>query len=162
MEQKLTHFDSEGNAIMVDVSEKEITHRTAVATGSILVSREILEAIADHRVKKGDVLGVAWVAGILAVKQTASLIPMCHSLLITRSAIDFTLEEDRVTARCLVECDGKTGVEMEAMTGVSVALLTIYDMCKALGKDMVITDVHLETKTGGKSGAFSFGGQRDA
>ena len=97
----------------------------------------------------------------MAVKQTASLIPLCHSLLLTRSAVDFTLEEDRITARCTVECDGKTGVEMEALTGVSVALLTIYDMCKAISKEMVITDVHLVTKTGGKSGDFAFGGQQD-
>lgn len=159
MSQELTHFDRNGNAVMVDVSGKEITHRTATAQGTILVGREIIDAITGRTMKKGDVLGVARVAGIMAVKQTSSLIPMCHTLLITRSSIDFTLEEDKVIARCTVECDGKTGVEMEALTGVSVALLTIYDMCKAVSKEMVITDVHLLTKTGGKSGDFTFGGQ---
>ena len=143
---------------MVDVANKEVTHRTATAQGSILVSREILSAIEGKTAKKGDVLGVARVAGIMAVKQTASLIPMCHTLLITRAAIEFSLEEDRVTAWCTVECDGKTGVEMEALTGVSTALLTIYDMCKAMSKEMIITDIHLRSKTGGKSGDFSFGG----
>lgn len=161
MSQDFTHFDKAGRAIMVDVSEKEITHRTAVAQGTILAGREVLAAVAGQSAKKGDVLGVARVAGIMAVKQTASLIPLCHSLLLTRSAVDFTLEEDRITARCTVECDGKTGVEMEALTGVSVALLTIYDMCKAISKEMVITDVHLVTKTGGKNGDFAFGGQQD-
>lgn len=161
MSQDFTHFDKAGKAIMVDISEKEITHRTAVAQGVILAGREVLAAVAGQTAQKGDVLAVARVAGIMAVKQTASLIPLCHSLLLTRSAVDFTLEEDRITARCTVECDGKTGVEMEALTGVSVALLTIYDMCKAISKEMVITDVHLVTKTGGKSGDFAFGGQRD-
>lgn len=161
MSQDFTHFDKAGRAIMVDVSEKEITHRTAVAQGVILAGRDVLAAVNGKTAKKGDVLGVARVAGIMAVKQTASLIPLCHGLLLTRSAVDFTLEEDRITARCTVECDGKTGVEMEALTGVSVALLTIYDMCKAISKEMVITDVHLVTKTGGKSGDFTFGGQRD-
>ena len=161
MSQDFTHFDKAGRAIMVDVSEKEITHRTAVAQGVILAGREVLAAVTGKTAKKGDVLGVARVAGIMAVKQTASLIPLCHSLLLTRSAVDFTLEEDRITARCTVECDGKTGVEMEALTGVSVALLTIYDMCKAISKEMVITNVHLVTKTGGKSGDFAFGGQQD-
>ena len=132
-----------------------------MAQGVILAGREVLAAVTGKTAKKGDVLGVARVAGIMAVKQTASLIPLCHSLLLTRSAVDFTLEEDRITARCTVECDGKTGVEMEALTGVSVALLTIYDMCKAISKEMVITDVHLVTKTGGKSGDFAFGGQQD-
>lgn len=161
MSQDFTHFDKAGSAIMVDVSDKEITHRTAVAQGVILAGRDVLAAVNGKTAKKGDVLGVARVAGIMAVKQTASLIPLCHGLLLTRSSVDFTLEEDRITARCTVECDGKTGVEMEALTGVSVALLTIYDMCKAISKEMVITDVHLVTKTGGKSGDFAFGGQRD-
>ncbi len=161
MSQDFTHFDKAGSAIMVDVSEKESTHRTAVAQGVILAGREVLAAVSDKTARKGDVLGVARVAGIMAVKQTASLIPLCHSLLLTRSAVDFTLEEDRIVARCTVACDGKTGVEMEALTGVSVALLTIYDMCKAISKEMVITDVHLVTKTGGASGAFSFGGQQN-
>lgn len=153
----LTHFDPAGQAIMVDVAEKSVTHRTATAQGVLLADPAVLAAIAEGTAQKGDVLGVARVAGILAVKQTANLIPLCHSLPLTHAAIDFTLEEDRLVARCTAECDGKTGVEMEALTGVSVALLTVYDMCKALGKDMVISEVHLVSKTGGKSGDFTFG-----
>lgn len=157
MSQDLTHFDAAGRAIMVDVAEKPVTHRTATAQGTLLASPAVLRAIAEGTAQKGDVLGVARVAGLMAVKQTANLIPLCHSLPLTRAAIDFTLEEDRLVARCTAECDGKTGVEMEALTGVSVALLTVYDMCKALGKDMVLTDIHLLSKTGGKSGDFTFG-----
>lgn len=157
MSQDLTHFDAAGRAIMVDVAEKPVTHRTATAQGTLLAGPAVLRAIAEGTAQKGDVLGVARVAGLMAVKQTANLIPLCHSLPLTRAAIDFTLEEDRLVARCTAECDGKTGVEMEALTGVSVALLTVYDMCKALGKDMVLTDIHLLSKTGGKSGDFTFG-----
>lgn len=159
MTNSFTHFDKEGNAVMVDVSEKEITSRVAVATGEIMVNEEIMTAIRDKSMKKGDVLGVARVAGIMAVKQTASLIPMCHTLLITKSAIDFELTENMVRVYCTVGCEGKTGVEMEALTGATVALLTIYDMCKAVSKEMVISDVHLVTKSGGKSGDFVFGGK---
>jgi len=158
MAQGFTHFDNNGNAIMVDVSEKEITHRSATACGKIIVGKEIIRAITSGDVKKGDVLGVARVAGIMAVKQTSSLIPMCHTLLITKASIDFEVSEENVTAYCTVECDGKTGVEMEALTGASAALLTIYDMCKAISKEMVISDIHLLTKSGGKSGDFVFGG----
>lgn len=157
MSQDLTHFDAAGRAIMVDVAEKPVTHRTATAQGTLLASPAVLRAIAEGTAQKGDVLGVARVAGLMAVKQTANLIPLCHSLPLTRAAIDFALEGDRLVARCTAECDGKTGVEMEALTGVSVALLTVYDMCKALGKDMVLTDIHLLSKTGGKSGDFTFG-----
>lgn len=157
MSQDLTHFDAAGRAIMVDVAEKPVTHRTATAQGTLLAGPAVLRAIAEGTAQKGDVLGVARVAGLMAVKQTANLIPLCHSLPLTRAVIDFTLEEDRLVARCTAECDGKTGVEMEALTGVSVALLTVYDMCKALGKDMVLTDIHLLSKTGGKSGDFTFG-----
>lgn len=157
MSQDLTHFDAAGRAIMVDVAEKPVTHRTATAQGTLLAGPAVLRAIAEGTAQKGDVLGVARVAGLMAVKQTANLIPLCHSLPLTRAAIDFILEEDRLVARCTAECDGKTGVEMEALTGVSVALLTVYDMCKALGKDMVLTDIHLLSKTGGKSGDFTFG-----
>lgn len=157
MSQDLTHFDAAGRAIMVDVAEKPVTHRTATAQGTLLAGPAVLRAIAEGTAQKGDVLGVARVAGLMAVKQTANLIPLCHSLPLTRAAIDFTLEEDRLVARCTAACDGKTGVEMEALTGVSVALLTVYDMCKALGKDMVLSDIHLLSKTGGKSGDFTFG-----
>ena len=154
-----THFDENGNARMVDVTEKKPTFRTATAVGSLLVSKEVLSAIRGHEVKKGDVLPVAQVAGIMAVKQTSQLIPMCHPLLTQNCTVNLELEEEpspRVIARCTVKLEGKTGVEMEALTGVSVALLTVYDMCKALDKRMVMTEVHLEEKTGGKSGAFHF------
>lgn len=156
MEEKLTHFDAKGNAIMVDVTEKNITHRTAVASGKIRVNESVMKAVLEGNVAKGDVLGVARVAGIMAVKQTASLIPMCHVLLITKCGIDFEIDEENleIKAICTVKVDGKTGVEMEALTGVSVALLTIYDMCKAIDKRMEMNEIHLETKSGGKSGDF--------
>lgn len=153
---EFTHFDSQGNAIMVDVSDKDITVRTAVAKGKIIVNSEILEAILNHTMKKGDVLGVARVAGIMAVKNTSSLIPMCHPLAINKCQIDFEVckETNTIEAVCLVKTQGKTGVEMEALTGVSVALLTIYDMCKAIDKSMEIVNIYLEKKSGGKSGDF--------
>lgn len=156
MEEKLTHFDAKGNAIMVDVTEKNITHRTAVASGKIRVNESVMKAVLEGTVAKGDVLGVARVAGIMAVKQTASLIPMCHVLLITKCGIDFEIDEENleIKAICTVKVDGKTGVEMEALTGVSVALLTIYDMCKAIDKRMEMKEIHLEAKSGGKSGDF--------
>lgn len=150
----LTHFDNKGNAVMIDVTNKEITERTAIAKGKIKVNREVFEAIRNGTSKKGDVLGVARVAGIMATKKTADLIPMCHVLLLTKSSIDFELFEERleVEAICTVKVSGKTGVEMEALTGVTVALLTIYDMCKAIDKGMEIKEVYLYKKTGGKSG----------
>lgn len=154
MENKLTHFDKAGNAIMVDVSEKEITDREAVAEGRILVSHGVMETIQNGTSKKGDVLGVARVAGMMAVKQTSAIIPMCHTILIDKCSIEFTFDEKAITASCKVKTAGKTGVEMEALTGVTVALLTIYDMCKAIDKRMVISEVHLMKKTGGKSGEF--------
>ena len=158
MEKKLNHFDSNGNAVMVDVSEKPVTHRTAIATGSILVGKEIMERLTEGSVAKGDVLGVARVAGIMAVKHTSDLVPMCHPLSVTKCTVDFQLEREqgRIHTFCTVKTDGKTGVEMEALTGVQVRLLTIYDMCKAIDKHMVMTDIHLVEKTGGKSGDFSF------
>lgn len=157
---EFTHFDENGNAVMVDVSEKPITSRTAVAQGSIQVNPEIMDAVVSHTVKKGDVLGVARVAGILGVKQTSSLIPMCHPLNINKCGIDFEVDQSNltITAVCTVKVDGKTGVEMEALTGVSVALLTIYDMCKAIDKHMKLTEIHLVNKSGGKSGEFSWNG----
>lgn len=168
---ELTHFDKEGNALMVDVSAKPVTTRTAIATGKIYVCKEIFEQIQRHEIAKGDVLGVARLAGIMACKRTSELIPLCHPLPLSKCAVDFKLQEAQesdqdptqsasnrgryyIEATCLVKTDGKTGVEMEALTGVQIALLTIYDMCKAIDKGMLITDVHLVSKSGGKSGAF--------
>lgn len=158
MEKKFTHFDQEGNAVMVDISEKNTTTRVAIATGQIKVSQEIMDAVVGGTGKKGDVLGVARIAGIMAVKQTAQLIPLCHTILISNCSVDFELDMKKcvISANCAVRTDGKTGVEMEAMTGVSVSLLTIYDMCKAIDKRMVMSSIHLVKKTGGKSGEFNF------
>lgn len=151
---KLNHFDESGAAIMVDVTDKAVTQRTAVAKGRIRMSPLAFDAVKNGTAKKGDVLGVSRVAGILATKRTPELIPMCHPLALTHVAIDFTLDEDAlaVNAACTCRLDAKTGVEMEALTGVSVALLTIYDMVKAIDKTMVIENLHLSRKTGGKSG----------
>lgn len=159
---EFNHFDKNGNAVMVDVLGKEPTYRTAVAQGKILVSEEILQAVLEQKAKKGDVLGVARVAGIMAVKQTSSIIPMCHPLMIQKCSVDFQvlLGEQAIQAVCTVKTEGKTGVEMEALHGVSAALLTIYDMCKAIDKKMVIRDIHLVEKTGGKSGDFHFSSQK--
>ena len=156
MENKLTHFDENGNAIMVDVSNKNETERIAVASGKIYVNEAILNAILNNSVEKGDVLGVARVAGIMAVKRTSDLIPMSHPLMITKCSIDFNInkEEKYVEVLCTSKLTGKTGVEMESLTGATVALLTIYDMCKAIDKSMEISDVHLVKKSGGKSGDY--------
>ncbi|BDF71195.1 cyclic pyranopterin monophosphate synthase accessory protein [Oscillospiraceae bacterium] len=156
MEPSFNHFDGEGNAIMVDVSSKPPTHREAMAAGVIHVSRAVLDAITGHTAAKGDVLGVARVAGIMATKRTSDLIPLCHPLMLSNAAVDFTVLEDAcaVEARCTVKLDGKTGVEMEALTGVTVALMTIYDMCKAIDKSMVLSDIRLLHKEGGKSGVY--------
>ena len=155
---EFSHFDEDGNAVMVDVSGKEITQRRALAEGKIRVSREVFEAIAGRKVKKGDVLTVSQVAGIMGTKRTAELIPMCHLLNLTNSEVRFEMnpEELEIKAFCQVKTEGKTGVEMEALTGVSTALLTIYDMCKAIDKRMVIEEIHLCEKSGGKSGTFMF------
>ena len=155
---EFSHFDEDGNAVMVDVSGKEITQRRALAEGKIRVSREVFEAIAGRKVKKGDVLTVAQVAGIMGTKRTAELIPMCHLLNLTNSEVRFEMnpEELEIKAFCQVKTEGKTGVEMEALTGVSTALLPIYDMCKAIDKRMVIEEIHLCEKSGGKSGTFMF------
>ena len=143
---------------MVDVSEKAVTHREAVAAGQIRVSPEVFEAIEGRKVKKGDVYTVAQVAGIMGTKRTSDLIPMCHILNLTGADVTFEADPSKyvITATCRVRTDGKTGVEMEALTGVSVALLTIYDMCKAIDKRMEIQNIHLVKKSGGKSGNFSF------
>jgi cyclic pyranopterin phosphate synthase len=156
MNEKLNHFDEKGNAVMVDVSGKLPTSRTAVAKGSILVNAEVMRAVLEGTVKKGDVLNVARVAGIMGVKQTSQLIPMCHPLMLQKCSIDFEIDEQecRITAVCTVKTEGQTGVEMEAMTGVSVTLLTIYDMCKAIDKSMEIGAIHLVEKIGGKSGHY--------
>ena len=156
MSDHFTHFDEQGNAIMVDVSEKEVTSRVAAASGKICVNAEVMDAVLHQKVKKGDVLGVARIAGIMAVKQTPHLIPMCHTLLISKCSVDFEIDKEKfeIKAVCTVKVEGKTGVEMEALTGVSVTLLTIYDMCKAIDKRMEITDIRLDSKEGGKSGLF--------
>ena len=159
MADGFTHFDENGSAVMVDVGGKDETARTAVACGTIQVSREIIDAIESGSAAKGDVLGVARIAGIMAVKKTSEIIPLAHPLYITKAAVEFEVsrEENCVRAICTVKTTGKTGVEMEALTGVSASLLTIYDMCKAIDKRMVMTDIHLVEKTGGKSGDFRFG-----
>lgn len=155
---EFTHFDEKGNAYMVDVSDKDITKRKAVATGTISVSREVMDAVIGKKVKKGDVLTVAQVAGIMGTKRTPDIIPMCHPLSLTNARVTFHVDKDAcsITVFCSAVTEGKTGVEMEALTGASAALLTIYDMCKAIDKRMVISDIHLVEKTGGKSGDFSF------
>lgn len=158
---EFSHFDDQGNAVMVDITDKEESFRSAVASGWIYVNRRVMDGIIRRTLPKGDVLGVARVAGIMGVKQTANLIPMCHTLLLTKCSVEFRTDEEqcRIQARCTVKTQGKTGVEMEALTGVSTALLTVYDMCKAVDKDMRITDICLEEKLGGKSGRYR---RRDA
>ena len=153
---ELTHFDSRGNAVMVDVTDKEITERVAVAGGIIAVNEEVYAAIKNGTAKKGDVLGTARIAGIMAAKKTSDLIPMCHPLMLTKVTIDFEYEDEKRQIKCIctAKLSGKTGVEMEALTGVSVALLTIYDMCKAVDRGMRIDEVFLLYKAGGKSGDF--------
>ena len=157
------HFDENGNAVMVDVSEKEITERIAVASGKIRVNDAVMSAIVNHTAKKGDVLTVARVAGIMGTKQTSNLIPMCHPLCLNKCTVDFEVKEAEniIKALCTVKVSGKTGVEMEALMGVNVALLTIYDMCKAMDRAMEIFDVHLEKKDGGKSGLFERSKERE-
>ena len=149
-----THFNEQGRARMVDVSEKPITSRTAVAAGRVRMAPSTVEAIRSGGVAKGNVLAVAQVAGIMAAKNTASLIPMCHPLMLTGVDLEFELKEACVEICAAVRCRGETGVEMEALTAVSAAALTIYDMCKALQKDMIISDVCLLEKAGGKSGDY--------
>lgn len=149
---KLTHLDGDGSAHMVDVSAKAVTAREAIATGHIAMSAEAATAIAQGLVKKGDVLAVARVAGIMAAKRTADLIPLCHPIALTSVTIDFDLETEGVTVTATARSAGQTGVEMEALTATSAALLTIYDMAKALDKGMIIGNVRLLAKSGGKSG----------
>lgn len=152
MGKSLTHIDSEGSARMVDVGAKAETQRVAVASGRITMTAEALAAIRAGDAPKGDVLGTARIAGIMAAKKTSDLIPMCHPLMIDAVNVDFTFEDDAIRTTATAALTGKTGVEMEAITGVSVALLTIYDMAKALDKGMVIGEIRLIEKRGGKSG----------
>ncbi len=156
----LTHFDAQGQAHMVDVAAKAATHRIAVATGRIEMLPDTLRLIESGTAKKGDVLGIARIAGIQAAKKTSDLIPLCHPLALTRVALDFVIDSPASLVRCqaTVETVGPTGVEMEALTAVQVALLTVYDMCKAVDRGMTITDVKLLEKHGGKSGSFVAGG----
>lgn len=153
---EFTHFDEQGHAVMVDVSGKETTDRMAVAEGWIRVSEECFRKISEGTVEKGDVLGCARIAGIMGAKKTSDLIPLCHILNLTNVTIDFEKdpERSRIRALCKVRCKGRTGVEMEALSGVSIALLTIYDMCKAVDKRMEIDGIRLLHKEGGKSGVF--------
>ena len=153
---KLTHFDAQGQAHMVDVAAKAPTHRVAIAQGRIVMNPATLSIILAGNAKKGDVLGIARVAGIMAAKRTSDLIPLCHPLALTHVAIEFSADETRASMICRakVETVGPTGVEMEALTAAQIALLTIYDMCKAVDRGMTITDVCVLEKHGGKSGSF--------
>ena len=153
---EFTHFDDNKNAVMVDVSEKDITNRIATATGRITLCNEAMEAVKGRKIKKGDVLTVAQVAGIMGQKRTSELIPMCHNINLTSSKITFEIKGNDIIVFSKAKTSGQTGVEMEALMGVNIALLTIYDMCKAIDKRMLISDVHLVEKTGGKSGDFFF------
>ena len=152
----LTHFDADGKAVMVDVSEKDVTERTATAMGSVTMRPETLALVAGGGVKKGDVLGVARLAGIMAAKRTPDLVPLCHPLALTSVTVELVCNAARnavdITATCKLK--GRTGVEMEALTAVSVAALTVYDMCKAVDRSMTIGDVRLTHKAGGKSGEY--------
>ena len=154
MSKELNHFDKNGKAVMVDISEKNETERTAVATGEIRMEKNTLETIKTGNIKKGDVLGTARIAAIMASKSTHNLIPMCHSIMLTSEKIDFEIDEENnlIRMKSIVKTTGKTGVEMEALTMISVAGLTIYDMCKAIDKNMVIGEIKLIEKYGGKSG----------
>ena len=155
-ETDFTHFDDEGNARMVNVGGKAVTHRTAVAAGRVLVNRQTFDLIRSGGVKKGDVLTVAQIAGIMAAKRTPDLIPMCHPVPVSGIDLRLHLDEQRLSVEieAAVQCDARTGVEMEALTAVSGAALTVYDMCKAVQRDMVISDIRLVRKTGGIHGDY--------
>lgn len=156
--KKLTHFDNEGQAIMVDISDKKENERVAIAVSKIFLSKETLELINDKKIFKGDVLGVARVAGIMASKETYRLIPMCHQIMLNSCNIDFEIDKDKgyIEIKATVKTTGKTGVEMEALTAATITALTIYDMCKAIDKRMIIGETYLLKKIGGKSGSFNF------
>ncbi|MFD3155799.1 cyclic pyranopterin monophosphate synthase MoaC [Haloimpatiens sp. FM7330] len=151
---EFTHFNEKGRAHMVNVGDKEDTKRVAVAKGYIKMNKETIKLIKQGLIKKGDVLSVAQVGGIMGAKNTSTLIPMCHNIFLTGSNIEFNILEDRIEIEATVSTVGKTGVEMEALTAVSITALTIYDMCKAVDKDMIIGDIKLMKKTGGKSGVY--------
>lgn len=151
---EFTHFNQEGRAHMVEVGEKDDIKRIAIARGRIRMKSETIAMIKEGLIKKGDVLSVAQIAGIMGAKKTSELIPMCHNIFLTGSDIRFNILEDSIEIESEVKTTGKTGVEMEALTAVSLAALTIYDMCKAVDKDMVIEDIKLIKKTGGKSGEY--------
>ncbi|MFH2008685.1 MAG: cyclic pyranopterin monophosphate synthase MoaC [bacterium] len=153
----LTHVDETGSARMVDVGEKQPTRRVAVASGEVRTRPDVIAAIREGTTKKGDVLAVARVAGIQGAKRTSGLIPLCHPLAIDTIAVDLELGDDRIWLRTTVASTGKTGVEMEALTGTAVAALTLYDMCKAMDREMTIGRIRLEEKSGGKSGHFRRG-----
>ncbi len=154
---KLTHFNESGEAHMVDIGDKQISARQAVVKGRISMKSETLALIKEGKHKKGDVLGIARTAGIMATKRTADLIPLCHPLSLTHVSVDFVIDETNNSIECTVitETRGQTGVEMEALTGAQIALLTIYDMCKAVDRGMVIGDIRLIEKSGGKSGHWN-------
>ena len=153
---EFTHFNQHGDAIMVDISKKAETAREAIAEGRISMNQECFDQLKAGSIGKGDVLGVARIAGIMGAKKTSELIPLCHLLSLTKAEIDFELEDETCSVRtiCTVRTPGKTGVEMEALTGVQIALLTIYDMCKAVDKGMEMNGIHLCQKSGGKSGIY--------
>lgn len=161
--KEFTHFDGNGNAWMVDVGEKNDTQREAVAIGRIYLSEECYRKVAEGTMKKGDVLSVARIAGIMGAKHTSDLIPLCHNLNLTKLEVNFETDDENcaIIAYCRAKTFGKTGVEMEALTGVSVALLTVYDMCKAVDKSMEMGDIYLMKKSGGKSGEFIHPKERD-
>ncbi|WP_119678412.1 cyclic pyranopterin monophosphate synthase MoaC [Indioceanicola profundi] len=163
-DSRLTHFDAQGNAAMVDVSAKDETERVATARGRVSMRPETFALIRDGGMKKGDVLAVARLAGIMAAKKTSDLIPLCHPLAISKAAVEFELaeEDSAVDIEATVKLKGRTGVEMEALTAVSVAALTIYDMCKAVDRWMSIGDIRLVHKSGGKSGTWNAAGATDA
>ncbi|MFL6214350.1 MAG: cyclic pyranopterin monophosphate synthase MoaC [Blastocatellia bacterium] len=150
----LTHLDDEGRARMVDVGDKPVTTRTATASGFIRMAAATVQAVREHRTPKGGPLEVARLAGIMAAKRTAELIPLCHPLPLTHADVQLDVRDDGIQITATARTDGKTGVEMEALTAVSVAALTLYDMCKALDKAMEITDIRLDSKTGGRSGDY--------
>lgn len=153
---ELTHFDEAGRGQIVDVSEKKATNRLAIACGAISMKKETLQKIIDGEMKKGDVLAVAQVAGMMAVKRTPDLIPMCHNIFISGSAIEFEIDRlhSQVKIKASVKNTGQTGVEIEALTAVSITALTIYDMCKAIDREMIIEKIYLKEKSGGQSGKF--------
>jgi cyclic pyranopterin monophosphate synthase len=151
---KLSHINERGEAHMVDVSDKDVTTRSATARGRVTAKAETIAIITSGTARKGDVLATARIAGIMAAKKTSDLIPLCHPLMITNVTVDFTLAETHIDVEATVKVEGKTGVEMEALTACSIACLTIYDMLKAVDRAMVISDIHLVEKTGGKSGTY--------